>query len=232
MGDLLRLRDVVVQKRGRRVIGPIDLTLLDHGPTMVIGPNGSGKTSLLRVAYGIERLTSGTVDWMQDTPMGRAFVFQSPTVLRRSVADNLAYPLQILGWDKAAINDAVDDWLIKTGLERQAKTPATRLSGGERQKLAIARALIRAPQVLFLDEPCANLDGHTTREIEAILTATAQAGTKLVMATHGMGQARRLATHTVFMLDGQVHESGGADMLNGAAQTPQLTAFLQGDIVT
>lgn len=228
----LVLDQVMVRRRGKVVIGPTDVTLPPEGPTMIVGPNGSGKTTLLRVMHGIERINGGTVTWEHDDPSQHAFVFQSPIVLRRSVADNLAYPLRLIKTPAADIAQAVDHWLSRIGLSDIRKSPATRLSGGERQKLAIARALIRKPQVLFLDEPCANLDGHATRDIEALLQETTAAGTRLVMATHDMGQARRLARDLIFMLDGKVHETCTIDAAFTAPSTPELAAFLRGDIVT
>jgi len=228
----LTLTDVIVRRRGKRIIGPVTHRLEQGPPTIVIGPNGSGKTTLLRVMHGIERISTGQVNWTHDAPDQQAFVFQSPIVLRRTVAENLAYPLRLAGVDKAEIISRVTTWLARIGLDAFANTAATRLSGGERQKLAIARALIRTPQVLFLDEPCANLDGHTTREIEALLSETAAAGTRLIMATHNMGQARRLAGDVIFMLNGKIHESGAANYIMNTPQTSELKAFLQGDIVT
>lgn len=228
----LSLHEVQVRRQGKRVIGPVDLTLAPEGPTMVVGPNGSGKTTLLRVMHGIERINAGRVAWAQDDPARHGFVFQTPIVLRRSVADNLAYPLRLSGTPKSEIATRVDHWLHRIGLERARTTPAPRLSGGERQKLAIARALIRAPEVLFLDEPCANLDGHATREIETLLQDIAHSGTQVIMATHDMGQARRLAHALIFMLDGKVHETGPAQRVFDAPETPELAAFLKGDIVT
>ncbi len=228
----LTLTDVVVRRRGKRIIGPVTHRLEQGPPTIVIGPNGSGKTTLLRVIHGIERISTGQVNWTHDAPDQQAFVFQNPIVLRRTVAENLAYPLRLAGVDKAEIISRVTTWLARIGLDALANTAATRLSGGERQKLAIARALIRTPQVLFLDEPCANLDGHTTREIEALLSETAAAGTRLIMATHNMGQARRLAGDVIFMLNGKIHESGAANYIMNTPQTSELKAFLQGDIVT
>ena len=228
----LTLAGVVVRRRGKVVIGPADLVLQPMGPTLIVGPNGSGKTTLLRVMHGIERINEGGVTWGHDDPSQHAFVFQSPIVLRRSVADNLAYPLQLLKVPKTQISDAVDHWLDRIGLRAFGPRPAMRLSGGERQKLAIARALIRNPQVLFLDEPCANLDGHATREIEALLQEASAAGTRLVMATHDMGQARRLARDLVFMLDGKVHETCTIDDAFARPATPELAAFLRGEIVT
>jgi len=228
----LTLTDVIVRRRGKRIIGPVTHRLEQGPPTIVIGPNGSGKTTLLRVMHGIERISTGQVNWTHDAPDQQAFVFQSPIVLRRTVAENLAYPLRLAGVDKAEIVSRVTTWLARIGLDAFANTAATRLSGGERQKLAIARALIRTPQVLFLDEPCANLDGHTTREIEALLSETAAAGTRVIMATHNMGQARRLAGDVIFMLNGKIHESGAANYIMNTPQTSELKAFLQGDIVT
>lgn len=228
----LTLTDVIVRRRGKRIIGPVTHRLEQGPPTIVIGPNGSGKTTLLRVMHGIERISTGQVNWTHDAPDQQAFVFQSPIVLRRTVAENLAYPLRLAGVDKAEIISRVTTWLARIGLDALANTAATRLSGGERQKLAIARALIRTPQVLFLDEPCANLDGHTTREIEALLSETAAAGTRLIMATHNMGQARRLAGDVIFMLNGKIHESGAANYIMNTPQTSELKSFFQGDIVT
>lgn len=227
----LELRQIFVRRRGKTVIGPLDLALGAHGITIILGPNGSGKTTLLRVMHGIERISGGAVQWAQDDPAQHAFVFQSPVVLRRTVAQNLAYPLTLVNAPKERVTTAVLDWLARIGLSNKAELSATRLSGGERQKLAIARALIRKPDVLFLDEPCANLDGHATREIETILREAAAAGTRLVMATHDMGQARRLAQDLVFMLNGKIHETGTAASIFDTPKTSELAAFLKGDIV-
>ena len=228
----LTLDQVLVRRRGKAVIGPTNLVLQPDGPTIIIGPNGSGKTTLLRVMHGIERVTSGTVTWQHNDPSQHAFVFQSPIVLRRSVYENLAYPLRLIQTPKPEVAQAVDHWLERIGLADMRHSPALRLSGGERQKLAIARALVRKPQVLFLDEPCANLDGHATREIEALLQEASAAGTRLVMSTHDMGQARRLARDIVFMLGGKVHDVGDAETLFTSPANKELSAFLRGDIVT
>ncbi|SFS49233.1 phosphate ABC transporter ATP-binding protein, PhoT family (TC 3.A.1.7.1) [Sulfitobacter marinus] len=228
----LTLQDVAVRRQGKRIIGPIDMVLDPSGPTMVIGPNGSGKTTLLRVMHGIERISAGSATWAAPDSSKHAFVFQSPIVMRRSVVENLAYPLRLVKTPAAQIKETVDYWLDRIGLTPVQNSPATRLSGGERQKLAIARALVRKPDVLFLDEPCANLDGRATHEIETLLQEIAEAGTHLVMATHDMGQARRLAHDLVFMLDGKIHETGPAATKFSTPETQALAAFLRGDIVT
>ena len=227
----LILQDVQVRRARKLVLGPVNLTLDPSGPTIVVGPNGSGKTTLLRVMHGIERINGGSVTWAHNDPAKHAFVFQSPVVMRRSVAENLAYPLTLLKTGRTQVTQEVDYWLDRIGLTSVRNSPATRLSGGERQKLAIARALIRKPDVLFLDEPCANLDGHATREIEQLLQETAAAGTHLVMATHDMGQARRMAHNMVFVLGGKIHETGNAEQVIVNPKTEELAAFLRGDIV-
>ncbi|WP_226779256.1 ABC transporter ATP-binding protein [Oceaniglobus trochenteri] len=230
----LTLTAATVRRRGKRLLGPLDLTLDQGGLTVIIGPNGSGKTTLLRVMHGIERLSSGTAQWSLPPAEARqqqAYVFQSPTMLRRSVLQNLRYPLDLLGHPRAEASARAADWADRIGLGQALDRPATRLSGGERQKLALARALIREPQVLFLDEPCANLDGRATRDIETLLLAVRATGTRIVMATHDMGQARRLADDGVFLRGGMVHDSNRAPSFFDAPKTPELASFLKGDIV-
>lgn len=228
------LLDVQVKRRGKAILGPINLDLGATGFTIVLGPNGAGKTTLLKVLHGVERVSGGTVHWsVSDTEarQAQAYVFQSPIMLRRSVRENLAYPLRLLKLDKADIAMRVTDWAQRIGLGDALDRPAPRLSGGERQKLALGRALIRNPKVLFLDEPCANLDGRSTREIEALLLDAHTAGTRIIMTTHDLGQARRLASDVVFMLNGGLHEQGPASDFFVAAQTAEAQAFLNGDIV-
>ncbi|MEY1555655.1 ATP-binding cassette domain-containing protein [Yoonia sp. R2331] len=226
----LNAKGLIVRRKGKVLLGPIDLTLEGAGITVVMGPNGSGKTTLLRALHGIERLSDGTLDWAVPAAVAhqhQSFVFQAPVVLRRTVAGNLRYPLTL---SRAPDQEArVADWAARAGLTAKLHLQASRLSGGERQKLALARALITAPKVLFLDEPCASLDGAATRAIEALLLDAASRGTRIILATHDMGQARRLASDALFMVQGQIHERGN-DILN-APQTPELAAFLRGDIL-
>lgn len=230
----LTLAGVAVNRRGKRLLGPVDLRLGSSGLTMIIGPNGSGKTTLLRVMHGVERLTRGTVAWSAPDSEARhrqSYVFQTPIMLRRSVADNLRYPLKLLGLPRQEIDARVALWTDRTGLADRTSLPATRLSGGEKQKLALARALIRKPDVLFLDEPCANLDGASTRDIESILHSALADKTRIIMTTHDLGQAKRLASDAVFMLHGTVHETGAADLFFNAPETVELQAFFRGDII-
>lgn len=230
----LVVNGAVARRRGKTLVGPLDLRIEGAGATVIVGPNGSGKTTLLNLLHGTARLNEGTVEWQGATSTARAaqsFVFQRPIMLRRSVAENLAYPLLIRGVRAAAAKKAASDWAARVGLSHLADRPAPMLSGGEQQKLALARALITEPEVVFLDEPCASLDGRATREIEAILIEQKAQGTQLIMSTHDMGQARRLADEVIFLRAGLVHETQPAQGFFDTPKSAEARAFLQGDIV-
>lgn len=236
MSDLfpLTVRGASTRRRGKVLVGPVDLNLDGHGITVVIGPNGSGKTSLLRLLHGIARLHSGQINWAcdkKDAFDAQAFVFQRPVMLRRSVGENLTYPLRLGKMTRAAAIQTAKIWAERVGLGDHFDRAATSLSGGEQQKLAIARALIGTPELLFLDEPTASLDGRAMREIEELLQSATVEGTRLILSTHDMGQAQRLADHVVFLLGGKVHEEGAAGAFFAKPNTQEARAFLKGDIV-
>ncbi|MBU2959232.1 ATP-binding cassette domain-containing protein [Citreicella sp. C3M06] len=222
------------RRGGRVLVGPVDLRLDGPGITVLIGPNGAGKTSLLSLLHGTARLSSGSITWacpLDEARHAQAFVFQRPVMLRRSVIENIAYPLRIRKVPRREALARAETAARRVGLGEMLNRYAPLLSGGEQQKLALARALITEPQVLFLDEPCASLDGRAMREIESILTAARASGTRLVLSTHDMGQARRLADDVLFLLRGRLHDSGPATTFFTRPETPQARAFLQGDIV-
>ncbi|WP_321831530.1 ATP-binding cassette domain-containing protein [Thalassovita sp.] len=230
----LRLAGAKLTRRGRTLVGPIDLTLGPQGFTIVMGPNGAGKTSLLRMMHGLERPSSGRVDWAVPEVQARpsqAYVFQHPTLMRRTALDNVAYPLTVHGMPRKEARARAAEALKTVGLGDSALKMAHYLSGGERQKLALARALIRKPEILFLDEPCASLDGRAIRDIEHILLTAHAAGTRIVMITHDHGQARRLAEDVLFIHHGQLHAADQADAFFSDPQSPEAHAFLKGDIV-
>ena len=223
-----------VRRRGKVLIGPVNFTLRTLGFTIVMGPNGSGKTSLLRMLHGVVRLADGTVSWACDEISARAkqaFVFQNPVMLRRSVCDNLTYPLRIQNVPRKIANAEAEKWAARIGLTQVLTRSAAVLSGGEKQKLALARALIRKPEVLFLDETCASLDGQATREIETLLLQASADGTRIIMATHDMGQARRLGSEVLFILQGKLHEFSPAEVFFENPKTDAARAFLNGDII-
>lgn len=230
----LSVRGATTRRRGRTLVGPVDLDLDGQGTCVVLGPNGSGKTTLLRLLHGIARLSDGTISWAVNTETAQnaqAFVFQRPVMLRRTVSENLMYPLRLAAISKATARKEAESWSARVGLSDMLDRPAHVLSGGEQQKLAIARALITHPELVFLDEPTASLDGRATREIETILGDAVSNGTRLILATHDMGQARRMGKRIVFMLAGRVHETGSGPAFFDGPKTPEAQAFLKGDIV-
>ncbi|MEO1556336.1 MAG: ATP-binding cassette domain-containing protein [Pseudomonadota bacterium] len=230
----LELDSATATRRGKRLVGPVTLSLDGSGISVVIGPNGSGKTTLLSVMHGMTRLSAGRVTWACSAETARhhqAFVFQRPVMLRRTVEENLIYPLRVRGVGRSTARARARDWARRVALFDMLDRRATRLSGGEQQKLAIARALIAEPALIFLDEPTASLDGRAVREIEAILQDAREAGTSLIMSTHDMGQARRMADHIVFLCAGEVHETATAEVFFSGPKTCAARAFLNGDIV-
>lgn len=230
----LSLDGVVLRKRGKHILGPVSLELGATGCTILLGPNGSGKTSLLRVMHGLERLREGRVGWavpLEQARRKQAFVFQTPIVMRRSIVDCIAYPLLLDGQSRAAARAQAADMAARIGLHGDLTRPAFVLSGGEKQKMALARALVRAPELLILDEPSANLDGRSTREIEAILQALKADGTRIVMSTHNVGQARRLADDVLFLNEGKIVEAADAATFFNNPTTPEAQAHLKGDLI-
>lgn len=230
----LTLANIEVRRAGRAILGPLDLTVEPGGALVVLGPNGSGKSTLLRVCHGITRPSAGAASWAvtrSNADLAQAFVFQTPILLRRTALENVIYPLTLRGEKKRTARTRAIQMLDDVGLNDMANLRANVLSGGEQQKLALARALVTRPEVLFLDEPTASLDGRSTREIEAILAAAQSSGTKLVMATHDLGQARRIASHITFLLNGKVVESSPASDFFAGPETQSAQAFLKGDIV-
>ena len=230
----LCVRGAQTSRRDKLLVGPIDLDLGGAGATVVMGPNGSGKTSLLRLLHGAARLTGGTIDWAcakEDARSHQSFVFQRPVMLRRTVLENMVYPLQVRGMARRDAQTRAEEWAQRVGLEKMLGRIATNLSGGEQQKLALARAMITQPQALFLDEPTAALDGRATREVEAVLRAARASGTRLILSTHDLGQAKRLADEVIFLLHGQVLEHSDARSFFDAPKSIEARAFLRGDIV-
>jgi len=209
------------------ILDRLDLRLAAGAPTILLGPNGSGKTSLLRLAMGLVAPSGGRISWGGRAEPGErlAMVFQRPVMLRRTAAANVAYALP--GRDDARVAQLLD----RVGLAHVAGRPARKLSGGEQQRLALARALARDPEILFLDEPTASLDPAATKAVEDIVAAVAASGVKIVMATHDIGQARRLAGDVVFFVRGRIVEHAPAQSFFDTPATPEAAAFLRGDLV-
>jgi tungstate transport system ATP-binding protein len=216
------------------ILEGISLTLGPGAPTVLIGPNGSGKTTLLRAAMGLIPVTRGRITWggrESSPPDRRAILFQRPVMLRRSTAGNIRYALAAAGVPRHKRASRTAELIADVGLEELENRPARRLSGGEQQRLALARALARDPAVLFLDEPTASLDPAATKGIEDIVRAITARGVKVVMSTHDLGQAKRLAGEVVLLHRGRLIETGPAPEFFANPRTKEARTFIAGELL-
>jgi tungstate transport system ATP-binding protein len=230
----IMLEDVSVRAGAVTILDRVTLELAAGAPTVLIGPNGAGKTTLLRLAMGLVAPSRGHVSWggrERVEPTRRAIMFQRPAMLRRSAGGNIRYALAAAGMPRAGRKTRAGELLGLVGLGALADRPARKLSGGEQQRLALARALAREPQVLFLDEPTASLDPAATKAIEDAIRTVALRGIKVVMSTHDLGEARRFAGEIVLLHRGSIVESGPADAFFAAPKTPQARRFLAGELL-
>lgn len=198
---------------GDPLLRDIELTIARQGITAIMGPNGAGKSTLLRLLAGLLNPTSGNIEWQHpdgNQLIERAFVFQRPVILRRTVLANVRHAIAPLKLADKEVSIRLEAALSTCNLEQLRDAPARRLSGGEQQRLAMARALARQPEVLLLDEPTASLDPAATKAIEQITRASADKGTKVILVTHDAGQARRLANDVIFLNAGQAVEHNQA----------------------
>ena len=232
----VHVRGLVFEAGGRRLIDGIDLTLRPSMRTVVMGPNGAGKSLLLRLLHGLLDPSAGTILWggrpaNTAIRLRQAMVFQRPVLLRRSALANVTHALRVRGVPRDERHARAGKMLAVAGLGALARTPARLLSGGEQQRLAVARALSLGPDVLFLDEPTASLDPASTLAIEQLIQQAHHEGTKTVLVTHDVGQARRLAEEVVFLHRGRIEEQSPAARFFDAPASPVARAFLAGRLV-
>ncbi len=232
----LAVEGLVFEAGGRRLIDGLDLQLQAGPLTVVLGPNGAGKSLLLRLLHGLIAPAAGRISWAGRAPdralrLRQALVFQRPVLLRRSVAANLRYALAAHGIRGAERQARAEQWLARAGLAGLARRPARLLSGGEQQRLALARALACAPEVLLLDEPTASLDPASALAIESLIRAARDVGTKVVLVTHDLAQARRLAEQVVFLDRGRVEEVAPAEAFFDRPGSERARAFVAGRLV-
>ncbi len=232
----LELRRLSYQANGKRVIDHVDLAVDEPGISVIMGPNGAGKSVLLRLMHGLIAPTGGEVLWggkrmSPELARRQAMVFQKPVLLRRSAAANIGYALGLRGVARGDRAIRVGDALKLAGLQNRASAPARVLSGGEQQRLCLARALSLEPDILLLDEPTASLDPASTLAIEELLIDAQRRGIKVIMVTHDVGQARRLARDVVFLHHGRIVEHQAANSFFDHPQSETALAFLAGGLV-
>ncbi len=225
-------------KRGDKMVLKDIHCRFDAAParTLVIGPNGAGKSLFLRVCHGIVPADHGSVRWAGDAaPLTRAraqaMVFQRPVLLRRTARGNIDLALKIHGISAPERRQRVEDALGRTGLTRLADTAARALSFGEQQRLALARALALHPQVLFLDEPTANLDPAAAHLVEDIVRGLSEEGVKIIMTSHDLNQTRRLAQEVIFLHRGRIKERAPAEEFFAGPKNDLARAFLNGELL-
>ncbi|MGE5169521.1 MAG: ATP-binding cassette domain-containing protein [Rudaea sp.] len=222
---------VDVVRRGRFVLQDIGVSIAPRARTFILGANGAGKSTLLRVLHGLIEPSRGRVRWGEATarPRGEAMVFQRPVLLRRSAAGNVRHALALAGIRGREARRRTDEALASVGLEPLADRPARVLSGGEQQRLALARAWALQPEVLFLDEPTASLDPPSARAVEAIVHDIHARGTTIVMTTHQLAQAKRLADTVVLLHEGRLAEHTDATTFFREPRSAYGRAFLEGE---
>jgi len=215
----------------RDILKPLSLEIEAGPSTIILGANGAGKSVLMRIMHGLLAPSTGSVSWQGNGPgRSQAMVFQRPVMLRRSAHANVSYALKVAGVPAKERERLAAEALDEVGLRQIAHRPARVLSGGEQQRLALARAWALHPEVLFLDEPTANLDPGATREIETIIKAFDAAGTKIVMSTHNLGQARRLGDEVLYLHEGRVVERAPIERFFAQPATPEARAFIKGEL--
>lgn len=239
----LELDRIEFSAGGTAIINGISARI-EAGPrTIILGPNGAGKSVLMRLCHGLLAPTGGRIVWhgamnggknnggnSVDIRRRQAMVFQRPVMLRRSAFANVVYGLRLAGKSRRESELRASDVLDVVGLDKQAHRPARVLSGGEQQRLALARAWALGPDVLFLDEPTANLDPASTQDIERIIQAIHASGTKIIMTTHNLGQARRLGDEILFISNGRLMEHTPIDRFFREPASPEAAAFIKEEL--
>lgn len=231
----LKLDNVSFEAGGKRLIKDMNCTFEAGPKTVIIGPNGAGKSLFLKICHGLIQPNEGQVIWNDPNPMSarlnQAMVFQRPVMLRRSVSANIHYPLKLRKIPKAERNDLTEEALSRAGLGRLRDHPARVLSFGEQQKLALARAWALKPQVLFLDEPTASLDPAATYAVEELITAIHEQGAKVIMTTHDLGQAKRIADEVLFIFRGRLLERAPTAQFFESPENDLAQAFVKGELL-
>jgi len=236
MADMLPLEldQLAFSAGGTAIINGISARI-EAGPrTIILGPNGAGKSVLMRLCHGLLEPTGGRIIWHGarngDVRRHQAMVFQRPVMLRRSALANVVYGMKLAGKSPRQSELRAMDVLEVVGLAQHAARPARVLSGGEQQRLALARAWALGPDVLFLDEPTANLDPASTQDIEGIVNAIHASGTKIIMTTHNLGQARRLGDEILFISNGRLMEHTPIDRFFKEPASSEASAFIKGEL--
>ncbi|MDG2474301.1 MAG: ATP-binding cassette domain-containing protein [Paracoccaceae bacterium] len=229
----ISLNNIAYHKNGNQIISETSLTIKSKGITVIMGPNGSGKSVLVRLLHGLLVPTKGVIYYgkhplKKSIRKKQAMVFQTPTLLKRTVLANMTFVNSIRG----RIDLTYCKNILKLlSLEKFQSYPAQLLSAGEKQRLALARALILQPHILFLDEPTANLDPSSIHLIEQILKNVRESGVKIIFITHDIGQAKRIADDIIFINKGKILEYTNTSLFFQKPQNKETAAYLEGELI-
>lgn len=227
---LLRLEQVGLRFGDVQALSEVSLQVHAGEFIALIGANGSGKTSLLSALHGLVKL-SGRREVAPEAFAAQVMVFQRPFMLRLSVWRNLLIALWLAGVPRQERRARAEQALQRAGLAGLRDRPARALSGGQQQRLALARAWARQPRLLFLDEPTANLDPSAKTEIESMLASFKAEGMTLVMSTHNLGQAKRLASRVIYLDRGKIRvDLPCQEFFNAHDLDPRTELFLKGEL--
>ena len=225
------LDNVSIDSRSRAIICSVSCRLAATGISVIMGENGAGKSMLLKTIAGLVQPTSGHVQLHPSIAGRTAMVFQRPVLLRRSVRANLNHALGIAGFRRRQRRIKILTLLDICGLTAFADWPARKLSGGQQQRLQMARAMASDPKLLLMDEPTANLDPRSSLALEELIRVTSSSGVKIVLVTHNLGQARRLADEALFLNQGRLVERGGAPGLFASPKSAEFRAYMEGRLL-
>ncbi|MTI58326.1 phosphate ABC transporter ATP-binding protein [Geosporobacter ferrireducens] len=243
MSPVFEIQGLVKGFNGKTVLDIEHLSIGSKAVTAIIGPSGAGKSTLLSILNGLMKADAGSLifegqDMIEGVKLGdplrtsMAMVFQNPVMFQGTVYDNIAYSLKIRKAPENDIKEKVNEILELIGLKHIALQKAGTISGGEAQRIALARAMVFRPKVLLLDEPTASLDPANVMQIEKLIVhAKKEFGTSVILVTHNMFQARRLADYTVFMLNGNIVESGDNERIFTNPANEKTKAFISGEMV-
>lgn len=224
---------VSFQKSRVCLIDRVSFTLNSSGITVILGPNGAGKSILLRLLHGLEIPNEGKILFkgvVADETIRRkqAMVFQNAVLLRRSVMENLSF---VANLHKPQKSPNLLELLTEVGLAEKQHMSARQLSGGEKQRLSLARALVSHPELLLLDEPTASLDPYSVQMIETLLFKLKHQNTKIIFITHDLSQARRLAEDIIFIHKGRLEAFQYADTFFEKPDSDFAKAFIEGRLI-
>lgn len=231
----LTLKSIGLALNSKQLLHDVSIHFNKLESTLILGPNGAGKTMLLRICHGLIKPGNGKIEWSNpqraSQPDAQAMVFQHPVMLRRSVRKNIEYAMAVCNVGPIFREERMQQALELSGLSALADRPATRLSGGEKQRLALARCNAIQPEVLFLDEPTAHLDPAATRQIEHMIDEIKKNGCTVIMVTHDLGQAKRLADRILFMHHGRILEDARTTEFFATPKTSEGRAFVSGQLL-